>query len=710
MNPFFLAPGKIFRDNAPITAMKIPCALVLLTAVSVLAEPRTWTDTQGRQLAADYTGLEEGKVLLTDAAGRLHAVPLEKLSKADREWLETAPTPVASLPVDQTVAAAAARIDALIDRKLRDKGISPNPPASDETFVRRAYLDIAGRIPTQAETVAFLEDSSPRKRSQLIRALLDSDGYTSHLYNYFAAMLRVRDPDNSRLMKADPYVDWIKQQIRANRPYNETVSDMLTATGKLWSNGATGYLLRDSGMILDNLANTFSVFLGTDVACAQCHDHPFSDWTQKQFYEMAAFFGATRTGDYGGDMMGDPLDRIMGELSEFAGKNDGDMKKVEQARGLLGDIISANRYVVRDTKENRLRLPHDYTYKDGKPGEPVKPKFIRWSGEDRSNEAYRQNRNKEEKLRQSFAAWLTHPSNPRFSITIANRMWKRAFGVGAAEPVRNVDDPSAAANPELLRHLGQEMVRLKWRLKDFMEIVYNTRAWQRETTTEALPLGEHYHFQGPLLRRMTAEQAWDSFMVLVLGNPDAYTPQTVAQQGRAIDLDVATVTGAIVAAKLEGFYRLEQAMRERSGGGLEMAETSASGLKILEHNGMKLLRAADLPQPAPGGHFLREFGQGNRDLIDGDSISGSQPQVLMLMNGAVQGMITHPDSLVMREILKNELPKRQVESAFFTLLNRRPTEAEKRAAYAQLNTHGDTAGAANITWALMTTLEFMFVR
>ncbi len=689
---------------------RLVLALFCCLAVPAAAEVRTWTDHQGRQLTAEYSGREEGKVLLTDSAGRLHAVPLEKLSPADRQWIETAPAPLVSLPVDQTVAAAAARIDALIDRKLQEKGIAPNPPADDATFARRAYLDIAGRIPTRAETAAFLENPSPRKRSHLIRELLDSDGYTSHLYNYFAAMLRVKDPDNSRLMKADPYVDWIKRQIRSNRPYNEMVSDMLTATGKLWSNGATGYLLRDSGMTLDNLANTFSVFLGTDVACAQCHDHPFADWTQKQFYELAAFFGATRTGDYGGGMMGDPLDRIMSELVALAETSGGDVKKAESARGLLGDIISANRFVVRDLKENRLRLPSDYAYKDGKPGEPVKPKFIRWSGEDRSNDAYRQNRNKEEKLRQSFAAWLTHPSNPRFSITIANRLWKRAFGIGAAEPVRNVDDLNAAANPELLRHLGREMIRLKWRLRDFMEIVYNTRAWQREATTEVLPMGEAYHFQGPLLRRMTAEQAWDSFMTLVLGNPDAYSPGGSEQQGRTIDLDVGTVSGAVVASKLEGFYRFEQQLRERSGGGLAQAETSASGLKILEHNGMKLLRAADLPQPAPAGHFLREFGQGNRELIDGSNTEGSQPQVLMLMNGAVQGMLTHPESLVMREILKNDLPKKQVETAFLTTLSRLPSEAEKKASYAQLNAYGDASGAANITWALLTTLEFMFVR
>jgi len=684
-------------------------ALVALVSTSEAAELRQWMDKAGRQLTASYGGQDGDVVLLTDARGTTHRVPLANLSAADQQWLSTAPAPVVSAPIDTTVAAAADRIDALIDRKLKDKGIIPNPPASDETFVRRAYLDIAGRIPTRAETVAFLKDTSAQKRAQLIRTLLHSDGYTSHLYNYFANMLRVRDPDNSRLMKADPYVAWLKQQISENQPYNQTVSAMLTATGKLWSNGATGYLLRDSGMTLDNVANTFSIFLGTDVACAQCHDHPFSDWTQKQFFELAAFFGATQTGEYGGMMDEDPVERILGELREFTEKNGGDTTKVDEVRGLLADIITANRFVVRDIKENRLRLPSDYAYKDGKPNEPVKPKFIRWGGEDRYNDAYKQNRNNEEKLRQAFASWLTHKSNPRFSITIANRMWKRAFGVGAAEPVRNVDDPNLAANPELLRHLGQEMIRLNWRLKDFLEIVYNTRAYQREATTEAVGMGENYYFQGPLLRRMTAEQTWDSFMTLVLGDPDAYTPRVTQQQGNAIDLDIDKATGQLVASKLEGFLRAQAALSER-GGGLANAAMAEGGKKILEHNGMKLLRAADLEQPAPDGHFLREFGQGNRDLIDGNHTEGSQPQVLMLMNGSVQAMLTHPDSLLLREVLQQELPKKQVEAAFLTTLNRQPTETEKKLVFAQLTEHGDQAGAANVIWALLTSLEFMFVQ
>jgi len=672
---------------------------------------RTWTDAKGRAVEAVFAGIEGDQVLLRTVDGAIHRVPMANLSENDRKLAISLPPPVVSLAIDGEISKAAAKIDEIIGRELVKQGLKPNPLCNDETYVRRAYLDIAGRTPNYDEVSAFLADTSPTKRAKLVDQLLDSDGYESHLFNYFADMLRISDANNNGLVRAAPYINWLRQQLREDAPYDQTVAQMLTATGKAWGNGATGYLLRDSGMVLDNLANTFSIFLGTDVACAQCHDHPFSDWTQKQFYELAAFFGATVTQLGGQDFAnGDPQDRIMAELRALAEKSGGDPKTVDEVAGLVGDIVNANRMEVRDIKENRLRLPMDYKYKDGKPGEPVKPKFIRWSKEDRYNDAYRQNRNNEEKLRQSFAAWLTHPTNPRFAITIANRMWRRAFGAGVAEPVRNVDDPRSASNPELLQHLGREMLRLKFHLKDFMRLVYNTQAWQREAITDEIPMGAPCYFQGPLLRRMTAEQTWDSFMTLVLGDPDRYKNDDGGLMGRSIDIDLDRTTGQIMASKLAGFQNIAKMNEARMGGNLSSTGKDAAGNKVVEYQGMQLMRAAELPQPAADGHFLRAFGQSDRNLIDGSTASGSQPQVLMLMNGAAQEMLTNSQSLIFRAIASEDLPKKQVERAYLTILSRKPTDAEKQRALAELNAVGDEEGTANLVWALLNSLEFIFVQ
>ena len=689
------------------------CLVLALLTSSLLAvdlTTRIWTDQKGRKVEATFYGIDGEFVTLQTADGRMFKVPFQNLIAEDQKLALSLPKIPVSVPTNLSVAEAAGKMDAIINKMLLKKGLKPNPPSSDEQFVRRAYLDIAGRIPNFDEVSGFIDDTSQTKRAKLIDQLLDSPGRTSHLYNYFADMFRVRDPNNGGFVNAQPYINWIKDQITKNRPYNEMVYEMLSATGKpaQEGNGATGYLLRDTGMLLDNLANTFSIFLGTDVACAQCHDHPFSDWTQMQFYQLAAFFGSTVTNMNDAQLKnGDPKERIMAELTKL---NAEQAKKVE---GMVNGIIDANRLEVRDTKENRLRLPMDYKYKDGKGGDPVKPKFITWSKTDRSSEAYRENKTKKtEKQREAFAGWLTHPTNPRFGVTIANRMWRLAFGAGVAEPVRNVDDPKNASNPELLEHLGKEMVRLKFDLRQFQRIIFNTQAWQREATREAVPMGAPYYFQGPLVRRMTAEQAWDSFMTLVLGEPDKYRNTDKGLLQRVIDIDLDKTDGKVMAQKIEAYQRGQKAKSEMMGGTLAAAgsDDMMMSAKVVSFGGMKLMRASELEQPAPEGHFLREFGQSNRELIDGGMKSGSQPQVLMLMNGPTQEMLTSKDSLIFRTMFKQDLPKKQIEAMYLSILSRKPTPEEKTKALAELQASGELEGAQNIVWALLNGMEFMFVQ
>ncbi|MBL8898448.1 MAG: DUF1549 domain-containing protein, partial [Planctomycetes bacterium] len=176
----------------------------------------------------------------------------------------------------------AAAIDRLVDADLARAGVPANPPSDDATFVRRAYLQIVGRIPTAEEARAFLADRSAEKRTQLIDRLLVSPGHESHLFTWYADLLRAK----SRLanqISGEPYLHWIKSAVAANEPYDQIARDLLTASGAAHAreNGETGYYLRDRGMPEDNMANTARVFLGTRLECAQCHNHPFDKWTQK---------------------------------------------------------------------------------------------------------------------------------------------------------------------------------------------------------------------------------------------------------------------------------------------------------------------------------------------------------------------------------------------------------------------------------------------
>ncbi|MEN3943154.1 DUF1549 domain-containing protein [Prosthecobacter sp. SYSU 5D2] len=718
------------------------------------AELRTWTDVEGRQVSATFVQIDGDAIVLQTGDGAQHRFPLARLSAEDQAVAKAAQSAApaesataAAAPqmlANATVAQAAAKIDQLVANGLikanptrASIGKAPiksfNPMANDEQFVRRVYLDIAGRIPNFEEATSFIQNKDPKKRANLIDMLLESDGYKTHLYNYFAEMLRIKDEFEQDNVRGTPYIKWFKEQIAKNEKWDKMVYQMVTATGKMWDklpdgsyNGAAGYLLRDAGMPLDNLANTLTVFLGTDVACAQCHDHPFADWTQKQFYEMAAFFGATTTRlnakDFGGT---NPVDRLMAGIEPIIEKSGQDLRR---QRNGIQNFLRANTSAIKDRDMNSTKLPHDYQYKDGKPGDPVAPKFVTWSAGDKNNPAYKQKKGTEEKLRLSFANWMTHPENPRFAMTIANRMWKRAFGAAVNEPVTNIDDPEQSVNPELLMHLAQEMKRVKFDLKEFMRIVYNTRAYQSEATSENIALGELYYFQGPMLRRMSAEQAWDSYMTLVLGKPDEYKAPLQDLYARSIDMNLETVDAQTALIKYSAYRDMQNKERALMGGGLDMvggdsmmmdggaskkdAATVAAADgpgKILTYEGMRLMRSAEIQQPAPGGHFLIDFGQSPRMIIDGSTRIGNVPQVLTIMNGKAQKMLTSRDSLVFRTMDKVNSQPEKVEHMFMTILNRRPTMQEKDIAKRALAASGEE-GYSNMIWALINTREFMFIQ
>ena len=175
-------------------------------------------------------------------------------------------------------------------------GWSVGTPAADEVFLRRVWLDLAGRAPTGAEAAAFLDDPDPRKRAKLIDALLASEAHVSHAFNQWADILRLKSRyTNTANVVPAAYARWLRESLRTNKPYDRFVREMLSAKGLAWDDGAVGYYLRDPGMPLDNLALTSRVFLGTRIECAQCHDHPFDQWKQTQFYRLAAYTYGNQT-------------------------------------------------------------------------------------------------------------------------------------------------------------------------------------------------------------------------------------------------------------------------------------------------------------------------------------------------------------------------------------------------------------------------------
>ena len=463
------------------------------------------------------------------------------------------------------------KIDELLAKGWEKAGVKPNPPASDDVLVRRLYLDIAGRIPTLEEVTAYTQSNDPQKRAKLIDVLLASDGHTSHMFNYWADILRLSDNVKGRLT-AEAYEEWLKKQIKANTPYDQMVRNLLTTDGGVWDSGSIGFWQRDENK-LDHLAYTVQVFLGTSIVCAQCHNHPFDKWTQMDYYHMAAFTNGMDTKSRGFETKPekpkqqfdkkvlanmDPKERreyikkMQAEQKSAAKTADAgvsreDMAQVKQA---MQDVMKPLRYTSAQWQEGKLpTLPHDYQYKDGKPGEKVTAKAM-FGPEAVQKEG--------QTTIQSFADWMTTPENPRFTSVIANRMWKKAFGIGLIEPVDEMTDSTVASNPALMDYLTQLMTEKQYSLKSFLRVLYNTDTYQRAATTQEVPLGETYHFTGPILRRMSAEQIWDSLVTLSRGNVDDAVDEENTRLHQYLD-DLAMFLNTIKAKGAAGLVEIAKA-------------------------------------------------------------------------------------------------------------------------------------------------------
>lgn len=579
------------------------------------------------------------------------------------------------------VLASAAKIDKLVEDNYAKHKVQPNALTSDEQFVRRIYLDITGRIPTYRQVKLFLNTTGKEKRSLLIDSLLNTDDYASNFYNFWADILRL----NERLSNnapGRPYNEWVRTCLETNKPYDKFVFELLTAEGKLLEHPETGYILRDSGMPLDAMNNTVRIFLGTQIGCAQCHNHPFDRWMQKEFYEMAAFTFGTQTRRGAGDKRfggGNVVNKLRDELKKADEKFDGGGK---YNRFLQGNLVE-----VFDTKA-KLTLPHDYRYDDAKPKSAVEPVAIF-----DPPAVFK----KDESPRVAFARWLTSKDNPRFTKTIANRLWKKVFGVGQIEPVDDLKDESVAENPALLEFLESEMIRVKYDVKEYQRILFNTRAYQREATHSEINLADAYHFPGPVLRRMTAEQVWDSFITLAVHNPDEYQIEPAKVQTKLLDVDLAKATATQI---MERDKELKEATSNKAKDARNKAYT---------YKGLLLVRASELPQPLPPSHFLRQFGQSDRESIEGSSRDGSVPQVLQMFNGPITHMLLEEKSLMYENVTSEKTPESRVDVIFLSILSRRATPDERKAALEEVRVHG-LPGHGNVIWALVNTREFLFLQ
>lgn len=647
-----------------------------------------------------------GSALAFFVAGTAHAQLAKKTVDlgADPAWVKKT-----ALEIDKRMAAGFQRAK-----------VTPIAAADDSKWLRRVYLDAVGRIPSHDEAKAFLDDTAADKREKLVDKLVNSEGYVSHTFNWYADILRA----TSRLGSDDtrsgiPYLRWLRESIATNKPYDAMVRELLTTNGGGWEpgKGAVGYFERDRGMPLDNMANTTRIFLGTHIECAQCHDHPYDTWKQKDFYEMAAFTHGLKTGTPNAEAR-----KYVNAL--YNGDNaDKDRTKREIYRWLQDNIYDFGVY--GDGKGN-INLPYDFKGKGGKPNDAVAAKSI-YPGASGSK-----NRDMKD-AREEFAEWITEPQNPRFTLIMANRLWKRAMGVGLFEPVDKFVMPSkdnpgtVVSNPAVMEYLQQVMKELNYDVRAFQKVLLNTRTYALGTNREPVDPSKPYPFHGRSVKRMSAEQVWDSMATLVV-------PDIDYRKGSALN-HVAVVQGRNLGKSVYDVYKevinfkpaeITEWVNKVAAGGAKggddtmmmdktmMSDKDASAAAMMSDTGKwngfnkDLLRASELSSPTPPQHFLRKFGQSSREVIEGSSADSDVTQVLSLINGHVEkNIIGDSKAVVYKAIDAATTPEGKVKAAFLAILTRYPSPAEMDLMLTEAKKGRE--GIKNMIYALLNSNEFIFI-
>ncbi|MEN9576747.1 MAG: hypothetical protein RL514_4602 [Verrucomicrobiota bacterium] len=648
----------------------------------------------------------------------------------------------AALPASDASLAAAdvrqlsAEVQKRVDQSHAAKGTKLNAPASDETFLRRVYLDVTGRIPSLEESARFLGSKDADKRGKLIDELLGSEGYVSHMFNWKADLLRVNTRGLAPGQPGKLYDDWVKDTVRSRMPYDEFVRRLVTASGQLWENGAVGFYVRDLGMPLDHMSNMTRVFLGTRIECAQCHDHPLEPITQKDFYQMVAFtYGVSNLGSPGGYSN----DNVK-QWPAIKAKLDA-MGKDESLSQAVSGTIAPMKRLTKDT-DKLLKFPETYAYDAALRGKPVEPRTL-FGDEAVVSDGAR---------RKAFAEWMTSPRNPRFAKNIANRLWKRVMGAGLIEPV---DSLSALPNPEhaeLMDFLTQTMVRLRFDERVFMAVLLNTPLYQSEAVRGTPEPAAAFALRGPQLRRLSAEQIWDSHLVLLVEDIDER--KSPFQLGGVLDpqrlrkLTAMTADEIIAQARIdradhtrrrEFSLRLTAQQKERAAAKSRGDEKEAQRLqaahskenqtflgemKVVENDAdadsasketdprwkslpPSFIRASETPLPLPLGHFLRQFGQSDRREIDAFNRDPNTTHSLALMNGDLTTRALAADSFLRCQLATSQAAGQQRTQLIYRAILVRSATAEELAEIAKLTKNAATS-EQDIIWALLNSPEFLF--
>lgn len=347
-------------------------------------------------------------------------------------------------------------IDELVVQQLQRLNLAPATKCTDEVFIRRVYLDVVGVLPKPEEIDAFVLDSSKDKRNQLIDTLMKRPEFVD-LWTYHWSDVLLLNGTKLRPNALKSFYQWIRTRVQDNTPWDKFVTEVLTAQGSTFENGATNFfaLHQDPEQMAENASQAF---LGLSIACAKCHNHPLEKWTNDQYYGFANLFSRVRAKGWGGD-----------------GRNgDGKMTVFLSDNGELVQPLSG--------------VPQKPTPLDGIPLE-----F-----------------NDKQDRRAYLAKWLTAKENPFFARSITNRVWAKLLGVGLVEEPDDMRVSNPASNEELLAKASQYLVDQDFDLRSLIRLIVTSETYQRSSVPAKGSESEKRFYSRYYPRRLMAEILLDA--------------------------------------------------------------------------------------------------------------------------------------------------------------------------------------------------------
>ena len=339
------------------------------------------------------------------------------------------------------------RIDRHFEQAWRDARLTPSRDCTDAEYLRRVSLDIIGTIPTEGQVRAYLDERSGTKRERLVERLLGSESFPRYTAVVWGNTLVGRGTGLEALAQLS-FRNWLEEQFSGDVKFDALVRALITAKGSPRENPEVGWLVHHDANPENLTAAAARIFLGTQIQCAQCHDHPFDKWKQTDFYGMTAFFG-----------------------------------RVELRRFLLSRTIQE-----KTTGEVRLGGADD--------GAIVPPRFL---DGDRPG-------SRGDSRRDQLAEWITSPKQPQFAKATSNRVWAQFFGRGLVHPMDDLAEHNPASVPAVLDDLAEGFIDSGYDLKFLIRTITRTRVYRLSSLPSRNNAEDESLFSKSYLRRLSAEQ------------------------------------------------------------------------------------------------------------------------------------------------------------------------------------------------------------